>query len=580
MVYARPYGRALLIIGGLMLIFAVLQNSLPLLLRRAVDVWLLKPVEGQPSANVRGLFFLALLYLFIAVVSGAGRYIQGVMSARVGQSILRSIRADVFSKAMRLSLDYYNYTPVGKLVTRVTSDVDVLQQFVTDGMVGAVADCFMFAGVAGFMFYLNPLLAGVLFVVLPLSLSLLTLANWRLHQANRDIRTAQASLNARLQESITGMTTIQMFGQESRICDSFSDVNGELLNANLREVKWFSFYFPVIELSQALGAVLVLVFGVYSMQHGGSVTVGMIVAFLAYLREFFRPIESLSDKAGLYQQARASCERVFELLDTKETVSDVSDPRVLPDPPRGSVNFNHVWFAYKQEDWILRDVTFSIREGENAAIVGATGAGKSTIIQLISRFYDAQRGQVLFDGMDVKTVAQATLRHRIAIVPQEPFIFSGSILDNIRLNDTGIPSEKVIMAAKHVHAHGFISRMPNGYGTLCGERGTRLSTGQKQLLALARAFLLNECSLLILDEATASVDSETEQCIMQALQALSKDRSTITIAHRLSTIRHADRILVMQHGEIIARGVHEELMDHCAYYNRLYRLLVEEQVSL
>lgn len=575
--YALPYRKKLMGIGVLMIVFALLLNSLPLLLRKVIDSWITEP--NQPTASSWGLLVIAGAYLFISITGGVGQYIQGILSAGVGQSILRRIRADVFDKAMHLSLSFYNTTPVGTLITRATSDVDVLQQFVTNGLVGAIADCFMFICVAGFMFYLNVQLAMALFIVLPVALSLLLLANWRLHDANRHIRSAQAKLNAELQESITGMDTIQVFGHEPQIYEQFCNTNDELLDASLKEVKWFSFYFPVIELSQVAGAILVLFYGIYSMKNNGSVTVGMIVAFLAYLKEFFRPIQNLSDKAGLYQQARASCERVFALLDTPISVQDTANPKPLADKTCSSLEFKHVWFAYHNEDWVLKDISFSISSGEHIAIVGATGAGKSTVAQLIPRFYDIQRGMITCGGVDIREVQQQELRHRIALVPQEPFIFSGSIMDNIRLYNPNVSEKDAIEAAEYVHAAPFINRLPQAYRTICGERGTRLSTGQKQLIALARAFLLNKCEILILDEATASVDSETEVFIMQALHNLSRGKTSITIAHRLSTIRHADRILVMQNGHIIAKGKHENLMTDCPYYNRLYQLLVEEQIA-
>jgi ABC-type multidrug transport system fused ATPase/permease subunit len=398
--------------------------------------------------------------------------------------------------------------------------------------------------------------------------------NGKLRNANRDIRDRQSRLNALLQEDLTGMTTIQLFNREASAMEDFDQRNTHLRSAYFDEVRWFSLYFPTVEGGQALSILLILAVGGLMILNGSTaITLGIFVAFLAYIRDFFRPLGSLSDKAGSFQIAMASIERIFTLLDTSEEVNDPPEP-ISPDCIAGNIAFNNVWFAYTGENWVIKNLSFSVEPGQVLAVVGATGAGKSTIINLIGRFYDIQKGTVTIDGVDVREFNKADLRGRLGYVFQDPFIFTGSVADNIGLQTPGISRTDMKRAAKTVNAHGFIEAMPEGYDTIMNERGEGLSLGQKQLLVMARTLAQDPELLFVLDEATASVDTATEMLIQDALGKLMANRTSIVIAHRLSTIRNAHRILVMRHGELVDQGTHEELMAHDGYYRHLYELLL------
>ena len=390
---------------------------------------------------------------------------------------------------------------------------------------------------------------------------------------NRDIRKAQSALNTNVQEALTGMTTIQLFNREHTATEIFQEHNQNMKKACFHEVRWFSFYFPVLELTQALSTILVLGVGgwcILSSRTG--ITLGILIAFLTYVRDFFRPLDGLSNRAGMLQQALASCERIFDLLDEPEPLRDPEHP-VEHNTLRGHIEFDHVWFAYKADHWVLKDVSFSINPGETLAIVGATGSGKTTLINLIMRFYDVQKGAIRLDGIDVRNYTRYDLRRHIGAVVQEPFVFSSSVAENISLLDPSISRAVIEQTARYVNADTFIRKMPSGYDTVLNERGGGLSAGQKQLLALARAIAQNRDAILILDEATANVDSETEALIQDALIRVMETRTGIVIAHRLSTISHADRILVLYQGRLTASGTHAELIEQDGYYRRLYDYL-------
>jgi ATP-binding cassette subfamily B protein len=415
--------------------------------------------------------------------------------------------------------------------------------------------------------------ALALFATLPLIFGALFFINGKLRNANRLIRKRQTSLNALLQEDLVGMTTIQLFNREAVAQDEFRERNTDLRAAYFKEVRWFSLYFPVIEAGQAAAFLLILGTGGFLLlNRSGLISLGVLIAFLIYVRNFFRPLGSLSDKAGMFQMAMAAAERVFALIDTPEEITDPHEP-LAPERIDGTIEFRNVWFAYQDENWVLKNLSFHVRPGEVVAIVGATGAGKSTIINLIGRFYDVQRGSVMIDGQDVRAFRKTDLRQRLGYVFQDPFLFTGTVADNISLLNPDLSRDDLIRAAKTVNAHGFISEMPAGYNTMLNERGEGLSLGQKQLLSMARTLAKNPKLLFVLDEATASVDTATEVLIQDALSKLMHNRTTIVIAHRLSTIRHANRILVVRHGELVDAGTHNELMMRHGYYRQLYELL-------
>lgn len=570
--YSLPYWRWMLLSLVLILILSGLVNYLPVLIKRITDSCLLNH-NVAASGRLSKLSHLSWMYLILALIGYSISYVQGLLTAWLGQRIVYDVRVDLFRKVTQLHQAYFDRTAVGALLTRVTTDIDRLQLFVTDGVVGTVADVFMLVTIMVYMLLINVRVALALFAALPLIFGALFFINGKLRNANRMIRNRLATLNAFLQEDLVGMTTIQLFNREAAAQDEFKQRNTDLRAAYFEEVRWFSLYFPVIEAGQAAAFLLILGTGGFLLlSHNGLISLGVLIAFLTYVRNFFRPLGSLSDKAGMFQTAMAAAERIFALIDTPEQIIDPQEP--LPAQRiDGAIEFKNVWFAYEDENWVLKNLNFRIRPGQVVALVGATGAGKSTIINLIGRFYDVQRGSVMIDGQDVRAFRKTDLRQHLGYVFQDPFLFTGTVAENISLLNPSLSRDDLISAAKTINAHKFISEMPDGYDTVLNERGEGLSLGQKQLLSMARTLAQNPKLLLVLDEATASVDTATEVLIQDALGKLMHNRTSIVIAHRLSTIRHANRILVMRHGELVDEGTHDELMMHHGYYRQLYELL-------
>ncbi|MGI8588232.1 MAG: ABC transporter ATP-binding protein [Chloroflexia bacterium] len=566
--YLRPYHRQMVV--ALVMIFATGAVELvpPYLFKLAIDRYIVpRDLSGMPM--VLALFVLALVGGFIF------RYAQNYIMQQIGQNVMYDLRMAIFSHLQRQSLSYYDRNPVGRMISRLTSDVDALNELLGSGVVSIVGDMVALVGIAVVMLLLDWKLALIALGVLPVIYLVSQWFQGWMRRTYRDQRIRLGKLNAFLQENLAGMLVVQLFNREARQANAFDKLNRHYLDANLDAIKAFALFFPIINLCYALSVALLLWYGSGGVL-SGVVTLGVLVAFFQYTERAFQPIRDLAEKYNIMQAAMAAAERIFLLLDESVSVVDPPEPAELG-VVRGEIEFRDVEFAYNPGEPVLRDVSFRIPAGSSVAIVGATGAGKTSIISLLGRFYDVQGGAVLIDGVDVRRVRQQQLRRHIGVVLQDPVLFSGTIAENIRLLDASISDDQVRRAAHFVNADSFIDRLPDGYAHPVKERGTNLSVGQRQLLAFARAIAFNPEVLLVLDEATSSVDTATEALIQDALEKLMRGRTSIIIAHRLSTIRHVDRIIVLHKGRVVEEGTHDELIARGNFYYRLYELQYQEQ---
>jgi ATP-binding cassette subfamily B multidrug efflux pump len=593
--YVRPYRLMTAGAVGLILVSSALQLIGPLATAVALDLFV-RPPQARPAAlssasllvrdallargidpthaQSQGLAVVAIVFIASLLLTFLTVYAEGCVMMLMGQYIMYDLRNQIFGHLQRLPIAFYDRNPIGRLVTRVTTDVDALNEMFTSGLVELLGDVLLLAGIVVVLFWLDWRLALVAFSIVPL-LALLT--GWfraGVRQAFRDVRVKIAAINAFLQEHVTGMPVVQLFGREARAYAEFGEINDRHRVANVRSIFYYAVYFPGVELITALGiGLLIWVGGGQAL--AGAVSLGALIAFLQYAQRFYQPLSDLSEKYNILQGAMASSERIFRLLDTPVTIESPPDA-YAPRQVRGAIEFDQVRFSYKPGEPVLKGVSFAVQPGETLAVVGHTGAGKSTLANLLLRFYDVDSGAVKVDGVDVSKWSLPVLRRAIGMVLQDVFLFAGTVADNIRLGDSGIDDARLRWAAAEVHALPFIDRLPGGMQAAVRERGAGLSVGQKQLIAFARALAFDP-RVLILDEATSSIDTETEQLIQQALERLLQGRTSVVIAHRLSTIQRADRILVMHKGEVREVGTHQELLALHGIYYRLYLLQYQEQ---
>jgi len=565
--YLGPY--KLTVVFSLLLVIAASALKLvgPYLTKVAIDDYITR-------GNLEGLDSIALLYVLALVLQFAISFFQVYLMNMAGQRVMFDMRREIFSHLQRLQPAFFDKNPIGRLVTRVTTDVDALNELFTSGVVTIFGDVFMLFGIMVVLIYLDWRLALVTFTVLPALFAVTMMFKRRVREVYRKVRTRVAMLNAFIQENIVGMQVVQLFRQEPRKFGQYSDLNRQHQDANLESVFQYALFYPAIEFLGAVAIALIIWYGGWQILLGG-LTLGGLVAFIQYSEKFFRPISDLSEKFNILQGAMASSERIFKLLDTEVSVASPPVP-VTRTEGRGSIRFENVWFAYRDENWVLEDLDLEVRPGETVAVVGHTGAGKTTLTSLLLRFYDVQRGRVLVDGVDVREWNLQELRRQFGMVLQDVHLFSGTIASNIRLGDREITDQEVAEAAAVVHLDGFVAGLPRGLEEEVKERGSSLSAGQKQLVSFARA-LVHEPRILILDEATSNVDTHTEILIREALERLLENRTSLVIAHRLSTIQKADRIVVMHKGRVREVGNHQELLARRGIYYRLYQLQYKDQ---
>jgi ATP-binding cassette, subfamily B, multidrug efflux pump len=582
MEYMRPYKWRVFLALALTLAVTPLELAPPLLFQRAVDRYIvpaLHHVLGITAAR-RGLVLISIVYLLVLTFDFLAQYMQIRIMQRVGQQTMYDMRREIFGHLQRLSMSFFDRNPVGRLLTRVTTDVDALNDLFAAGVVTMINDFFLLAVMVGVLLYLNWRLALAALAVLPLIFVVTLIFRHYVRDANRLIRTAIARINAFLQEYISGMSVVQIFNRESKAEEEFGRRNRDNMLAWRDAILAYALFYPAVEILSV--AAIALIFRVGGLRILSSqLTLGVLVAFMQFAQRFFRPIQDLSEKFNILQSAMAASERIFKLLD--EPVTITSDPNAVRlVNPRGEIEFRNVWFSYRNtsepadEDWVLRDVSFRVAPGQSFAIVGHTGAGKTTLISLLLRFYDIQRGQILLDGIDIRLLDMQDLRRQFGIVLQDPFLFTGTIESNIRLGTPGITRATVEHAVEQIGLGEFVGGLQEGVATDVNERGSTLSVGQRQLINFARALAHNP-RFLILDEATSSVDTKTEIQIREALDRLLSGRTALVIAHRLSTIQHADRILVFHKGRLREQGAHQELLAQRGIYYRLYQLQYKEQ---
>jgi ATP-binding cassette subfamily B protein len=563
--YLRPYSFLVAVSLLLLLAVSILALAGPYLTKVAIDDYI-------RVGRYEGLDQIALIYIAVLVGAFVFQFLQYTTMQYIGQKVMFDLRTQVFAHLHKMSFRFFDHNPIGKMMTRTVNDVEVLNEMLTSGLILVFSDLFTLVGIFIMLAWLDWKLMLTVCVVFPFLYLATQAYRVRARDALRKNRAHITTLNSTMEENLSGMTTVQLFNQENTQYQKFSDINRNKLKEDLRSLHYNSIYLPSIDVFSAIGIGLVIWYG------GGrlvqeEVLLGVLVAFLMYLQKFFEPIRDMAEKFNIIQTAMASSERIFELLDTPEELPNPDRPQTVSQIS-GNIEFENVWFAYNKEDYVLKDVSFSLKEGESLAIVGATGSGKSTIINTLLRFYDIQKGRISIDGIALKEMSKQDLRRQVALVQQDVFLFSRNIIDNIRLGNTSLGLEEVESVAQSVHSHHFINNLPFKYEQELIELGSSLSMGQRQLLSFARALAFDP-KILILDEATSNVDTETERQIQNAIQELMKGRTSIIIAHRLSTLKTVDKVLVLKHGEVEEFGSRQELLQNKGIYYDLLKLQME-----
>jgi ATP-binding cassette subfamily B protein len=570
MKFVTPYKGKFYALIFLTFFVGVLSPIRPMLIQWTLD-------NDVPAGDYNGMVWMMLILVGLLIVQSIGQYAHTYLSGWMGQQVIRDIRTKLYQHLISLRLRFFDKTPIGRLVTRSISDVETLADVFSEGLAAMVSDLLQLIFILAFMFYEDWRLALLSLATLPLLLISTYIFKEKIKVAFNDVRNAVANLNTFVQEHITGMNVVQIFGSEKREFAKFKEINEDHKQANLRSVLYYSIYFPVAEIIAAAGIGLLVWYGakgVINVEATG-LTVGKLIAFIMYIQMFFRPIRMIADRYNTLQMGIVSSSRIINLLDSTEDVQ--TNGSYKPSPITGEVKFENVWFAYNEEQYVLKNINLNIKAGETIAMVGATGAGKSSVINLLSRFYEVNKGSIKVDGVDIREYDLGILRKNIGIVLQDVFLFSDSILTNITLGNPDVTEEMVWHAADLVGARKFIERLPGQLSYNVMERGATLSVGQRQLISFIRA-MVYEPKILVLDEATSSVDSETEEMIQNAIEKMMKGRTSIVIAHRLSTIQKADKIMVLDHGEIKESGRHDELLQHDGFYSQLYRMQYKEFV--
>ncbi len=552
----------------LTLAIAALAPIRPFLIQHIIDDYVV-------YSDYNGLVNMSVILVVTLIVQTVVQYYHTFLTNSLGQSVIKDLRKDVFNHITKLRLKYFDKTPIGQLITRTVSDLETIADIFSEGLIVIIGDILQLIAVIGFMFYIDWRLTLIVLLPMPLLIIATYIFKEAIKSAFQDVRTQVAKLNTFLQEHISGISIIQYFAREDQEFNKFKKINAEHRDAHIRSNWYYSIFFPVVEIISALSIGLLVWYGSIRIL-GEQIPPGVIFSFIMYVYMLFRPIRELADKFNTLQMGMVGADRIFSVIDTDEETPNKGT--LAPAKLKGNIVFDKVWFSYKQDDseitddeWILRDISFEVKEGETLALVGATGAGKSSIINILNRFYEISKGKVSIDGVNIRDYELSCLRSNIATVLQDVFLFSDTIANNISLKNNSISREQIVAAAKLVGAHHFISQLPGGYDYQVQERGNSLSTGQAQLISFIRA-LVYDPAILVLDEATSSVDTETEQLIQQAIEKLMKGRTSIVIAHRLSTIQKADRIIVLDHGRIMEMGTHQELLHKNGMYKHLYDL--------